>query len=79
MPTPLRSNKSFPGEDMLAHLGAQWVESAETVFSSKKLLAVLRGEDPMAAKAIKDVDLDDIPELPTDHRLAGQTSRSLSG
>ena len=56
--------KQFPGEELLAHEGIQWMEHAEAVFAKEKLLSVLNGEDPPAAKAIKDLDLSRLPELP---------------
>jgi len=58
----------FPGEDFLAHTATQYLEAAEARFAKLKLLAVAEGHDPPAVKAIIDVDLDSIPELPQSHR-----------
>ena len=58
----------FPGEDFLAHEGAQWKEMADARLATRKLLAVANGQLPPAAKAIIDIDLKDLPELPVTDR-----------
>ena len=44
--------KQFPGEELLAHEGIQWMEHAEAIFAKEKLLSVINGEDPPAAKRV---------------------------
>ena len=58
----------FPGEDFLAHAGTQWLESAEAKLAGKQLLAVAQGHEPPAVKCIVDIDLSELPTLPTSHR-----------
>ena len=65
------SQRSFPvvpGELCLAHAGSQYKEQAETRLANLGLLAVAQGFDPPNVKCIVDVDLDDLPELPHDHK-----------
>ena len=58
----------FPGEDFLAHEGAQWKEMADARLATRKLLAVANSQLPPAAKAIINIDLSDLPELPVADR-----------
>ena len=66
--TPLELPDS-PGEDgFLAHDGAVWKEKAEARLVTTHHLAIANGLDPPSVKAIIDIDLTELPELPTDHR-----------
>ena len=58
----------FPGEDFLAHAGAQWKEQAEARLAKRHLLTVAQGQQPSSAKCIIDVDLSAMPELSVTHR-----------
>ena len=64
----LASLPQFPGEDVLAHAGSQWLEQAEARLTKAGLLTVAQGNDPNATAAIIDVDLSSLPPLPHDHR-----------
>ena len=60
--------QQFPGEECHAHVGAQWWEHAEAILAGLHLLAVAQGYEPASARHIKDINLAEIPELPTNHR-----------
>ena len=47
----------------MAHQGTQWKEQAEATLAMHGLLAVARGHEPDACKAIVDINLGDLPEL----------------
>ena len=58
----------FPGENVHAHAATQYKEAAEARFAARNLLVVANGGTPAAARAIVDVDLRELPELPVDNR-----------
>ncbi len=58
----------FPGENFLAHAGAQYLENAETAFALRGLLAAAQGQPPESTASIVDIDLATLPELPVAHR-----------
>ena len=58
----------YPGEDVLAHNAVDFQEKAENTLASLGLLAVVHGEEPASVRAIVDVDLSLMPELPLGHR-----------
>ena len=58
----------FPGEEFLAHAATQYSEQAETQLAARKLLVVAQGGYPASVKAIVDVNLGDLPELPAGDR-----------
>ena len=59
----------LPGEDFLAHAGAQYLEQIDARLASMGLLAVAKhGEDPESCKSIVDLDLTMLPALAPTHR-----------
>jgi hypothetical protein len=58
----------LPGEQPLAHAGQQYREQAEATLATLGLLAVANGQPHSGTRAIVDIDLDDVPPLPADHR-----------
>ena len=58
----------YPGEDVLAHNAVDFQEKAENTLAPLGLLAVVHGEEPASVRAIVDVDLSLMPELPLGHR-----------
>ena len=58
----------FPGEEPLSHAAAQWREAVESRLAAAQLLGVAEGGLPPAAEQIIDYPLDQIPELPAEHR-----------
>ena len=58
----------FPGDNFLAHAGAQYKEAAETALALRSLLAVAQGQQLESATSIVDIDLTTLPELPVTHR-----------
>ena len=52
---------AFPGEEVLAHEGAVWIEQAEARFGT--LLAVAQGQPPARTMRIVDIDLTALPML----------------
>ena len=58
----------FPGENVHAHAATQYKEAAKARFAARNLLVVANGGTPAAARAIVDVDLTELPELPVDNR-----------
>ena len=74
----------YPGEDVLAHAGQQWLEQAKPRLADAGLLAVAEGHDPPDVECIVDVDLVLLPSLPISHkeyrirRLRRENSRYTS-
>ncbi|KAL1499393.1 hypothetical protein AB1Y20_011599 [Prymnesium parvum] len=58
----------FPGENPLRHEAQEWLEICEAKLAAKGLLVVANGSEPASTRQIVDIDLDSLPELPTDHR-----------
>jgi hypothetical protein len=66
------SNIAFPelpGEQPLAHAGQQYKEQAEATLATLGLLAVANGQPHAGTRAIVDIDLNDVPPLPSNQRL----------
>ena len=58
----------FPGENVQSHAATQYKEAAEARFAARNLLVVANGGKPAAARAIVDVDLTELPELPVSNK-----------
>ena len=58
----------FPGEEVLSHAAALFLEKAEARLASLGLLAVAEGMPSEATKAIVDIDLDELPALEPTHK-----------
>ena len=58
----------FPGEEFLSHTAAVYQEQMEARFASRGILASAQGFESEAAKAIVDIDLNQLPALPASHR-----------
>ena len=58
----------YPGVDVHAHAGQEWIESVEAKLAGIGLLAVARGQLPAEALVITDMDMEQLPSLPVDHR-----------
>ena len=57
-----------PGEDIHAHAATQYLDAIQARWAARGLQSVADGGDPSAAKAIVDIDLSSIPELPVGDR-----------
>ena len=57
-----------PGDDVHAHAATVYIEGVEARWAARGLLVVANGGTPAAAKAIVDIDLSELPELPAGHR-----------
>jgi ribosomal protein L18E len=63
--------RDFPeltSERPLAHAAEQYIEQAESRFAALGLLAAAEGHPHASTLAIVDIDLDELPPLPRDHR-----------